>query len=135
MHEQKMNRNSICDEQALKASTFISSNCRGRGRGIGKGDWGNRYGVNKYENRNFRDNEYDYDKGRGRDFDKSKIECYRCHKFEHYSSECHTRLPNEKEEKAILLRIRKEKPCYSGSCWKRARRENYLGFWSIQSSS
>ena len=28
VHEQKMNRNSTSDEQALKASTFISSNCR-----------------------------------------------------------------------------------------------------------
>ncbi|XP_049364349.1 uncharacterized protein LOC125829129 [Solanum verrucosum] len=64
VHEQKMNRNSTFDEQALKESTFISSNCRGRGRGIGRGrgDRGNRDGGNKYGNGNFRAND-DYDKG------------------------------------------------------------------------
>ncbi|KAH0709497.1 hypothetical protein KY284_010924 [Solanum tuberosum] len=45
VHEQKMNRNSTSEEQALKASTFISSNYRGRGRGRrrgrGRGDRGN----------------------------------------------------------------------------------------------
>ena len=38
--------------------------------------------------------------GRERDFDKSKVECFRCHKFGHYRSECYTRLPNDKEEKS-----------------------------------
>ena len=33
VHEQKMNRSSTSEEQALKASTFMSSNSRGRGRG------------------------------------------------------------------------------------------------------
>ncbi|KAH0765426.1 hypothetical protein KY285_001297 [Solanum tuberosum] len=99
VREQKMNRNSTSEEQALKASTFIYSNCRGRGRGRGKGrgrgreDRGNRDGG-----RNFRVNG-DYGKGRGKNFDKSKVECYRCHKFGHYQSECYTRLPNEKDEK------------------------------------
>ncbi|KAH0706336.1 hypothetical protein KY289_011412 [Solanum tuberosum] len=45
VHEQKMNRNSTSEEQALKAPTFISSNYRGRGRGRrrgrGTGDRGN----------------------------------------------------------------------------------------------
>lgn len=42
VYEQKMNRSSTTKEQALKASTFISSsNSRERGRGRGKGDHGN----------------------------------------------------------------------------------------------
>ncbi|KAH0725475.1 hypothetical protein KY284_001340 [Solanum tuberosum] len=104
VHEQKMNQNSTSDEQALKETTFISSNCkgRGRGRGRGKGDRGNRDGGNKYGNGNFRAND-DYDKGRGRVFDKSKIQCYHCHKFGHYHSKFRTRLPNEKEEKSNFV--------------------------------
>lgn len=39
-------------------------------------------------------------KAGGRDFDKSNVECYRYHKFDHYRSKCRTRLPNEKEEKS-----------------------------------
>ncbi|KAH0652619.1 hypothetical protein KY289_030297 [Solanum tuberosum] len=101
VHEQKMNRNSTSEEQALKASTFIPSNyrgrCRGRGRGRGRGDRGNRDGGI-----NFRVND-DYGKGRGNNFDKSKVECYRCHKFGHYQSECYTRLLNEKDEKSNFV--------------------------------
>ena len=50
--------------------------------------------------------------GRGRDHDKSKVQCYRCHKFGHYASNCYTRLPNlkEKGEVQILLRRKKWKP-------------------------
>ena len=105
VHEQKMNRNSTSEEQALKASTFISSNSRGRSRGRGRergrADRGNRDGGNKEGCGNFRGN--DYGKGRGRDFDKSKVECYRCHKFGHYRSECYTRLPDEKQEKSNFV--------------------------------
>lgn len=105
VHEQKMNRSSTFDEQALKASTFISSsNSRGRGRGRGRSRGrgrGDRRGRDSC--RNFKaNNDQSQGKGRGRDYDKSKIECYRCHKFGHYASECYTRLPNdnEKEEKS-----------------------------------
>ncbi|XP_025884872.2 uncharacterized protein [Solanum lycopersicum] len=109
VHEQKMNRNSTSEEQALKASTFISSNSRGRGRrrgrgrgrGRGRADRGNRDGGNKEGCGNFRGN--DYSKGRGRDFDKSKVECYHCHKFGHYRSDCYTRLPDEKQEKSNFV--------------------------------
>ena len=69
-----MNRNSTSEEQALKATTFISSNSRvrgrGRGRGRGRADRGNRDGGNKEGCGNFRGN--DYVKGRGRDFDNPK---------------------------------------------------------------
>ena len=100
-----MNRNSTSEEQALKASTFISSNSRGRGRGRrrtrGRAYRGNRDGGNKEGCGNFRAN--DYGKGIGRDFDKSKVECYLCHKFGHYHSECYTTLPDEKQEKSNFV--------------------------------
>ena len=98
-----MNRNSTSEEQALKATTFISSNSRGRGRGRGRGraDRGNRDRGNKECCESFRAN--DYDKGRGRDFDKSKVKSYRCPKFGHYRSEYYTRLPNEKQENSNFV--------------------------------
>ncbi|TXG69126.1 hypothetical protein EZV62_004061 [Acer yangbiense] len=115
VHEQKMNRSSSSDEQALKAFTFAeSSNTRGRGRGRGRGmgGRGNRDGDRQYQNfnndqSNFqgrgrgRDHQFDtHGRGRGRDhqFDKSKVECFRCHKFGHYSSECYVKLPQDKEK-------------------------------------
>ncbi|KAH0765344.1 hypothetical protein KY285_001215 [Solanum tuberosum] len=88
-------------------SSLLVHKGRGRGRGRGRGDRGNRDGGNKYGNGNFRAND-DYDKGRGRAFDKSKIECYHCHKFGHYHSEFRTRLPNEKEEKSNFVENKEE---------------------------
>lgn len=99
VHEQKINRNFIAEEQALKASTtnnFLILRGRGRGgsRGRGRADRGYRSG-----NRNT-DDAYLQSKGRGRgqQFDKSKIECFRCHRFGHYRSECYTKLPNDKDK-------------------------------------
>ena len=96
VHEQKMNRSSISEEQALKASTSTHlSNSRGMGRGRGMGNQGNRDGS-----RHFKADDGQFQgKGRRRDqhFDKSKVECFRCHKFGHYRSECYTRLPKDKE--------------------------------------
>ncbi|XP_060211758.1 uncharacterized protein LOC132639323 [Lycium barbarum] len=73
VHKQKMILSSTSEEQALKDSTFISSNPRGRGRGRGRGRWrserGHRDGGNKDGSRNFRAND-DYGKGRGKNFDK-----------------------------------------------------------------
>ena len=90
-----MNRSSRVEEQALKAFTNThSSNSRGRdrGRGRGRGNRGNRDGS-KANDDQFQG------KGRERDFDKSKVECFRCHKFGHYCSECYTRLPNDKKKR------------------------------------
>ncbi|KAJ7971778.1 Retrovirus-related Pol polyprotein from transposon TNT 1-94 [Quillaja saponaria] len=101
VHEQKMNRSSTTEEQALKASTSIHfSNSRGRGkgrdRGRGRGDQGNRDGSKHFK----ADNDQFQGKGRGHDqyFDKSKVECFRCHKLGHYCFECYTKLPNDKEK-------------------------------------
>lgn len=103
VHEQKMNRSLTANEQALKASTTTHSNNsrrRGRGRGRGRGDRGHRDGSrNKDDKRNFKaNNEQFQGKGRGRDHGKSKVECFRCHKYGHYAVECYTRLPNDKEK-------------------------------------
>ncbi|PHU19052.1 hypothetical protein BC332_10203 [Capsicum chinense] len=95
-----MNHSSTSEEQALKTSTFIPSNSRersrGRGRGRGREDRGNRDGSKR-----FRAN--DDGKGRGKNFDKSKVECSRCHKFGHYKSECYTRLPSDKGKKSNFV--------------------------------
>nr|GFC61892.1 retrovirus-related Pol polyprotein from transposon TNT 1-94 [Tanacetum cinerariifolium] len=66
VHEQRMTGQQE-DEQALKITTNSSPRGRERGRG-GRG----------YRGR---------DTGRP-SFDKSTIECYRCHKLGHFQSEC-----------------------------------------------
>ena len=86
------------DEQALKvlthseSSTWRRSN-RGRGRGRGKG----RSSDSRSKGRG-RDNHYstNYDSK----FDKFNIECYRCHGYGHYKSECNTNLNVDKGEKS-----------------------------------
>ncbi|RVW73046.1 Retrovirus-related Pol polyprotein from transposon RE1 [Vitis vinifera] len=76
-----------------------------RGRGKGRGVRGARDGGRGRGRRgNFRADEDQPDfqnRGRGRNqqFDKSKVECFRCHKFGHYRSECYTKLPNDKEKR------------------------------------
>ncbi|KAL5854613.1 hypothetical protein ACOSQ4_004415 [Xanthoceras sorbifolium] len=89
-----MNRSTTTDEQALKASTFAeSTNLRGRGKGKDRGMGGRDYKGNDDQS-NFQG------KGRRRDqqFDKSKVECYRCHKLGHYRSDCYVKLPKDKEK-------------------------------------
>ncbi|XP_076940341.1 uncharacterized protein LOC143609477 [Bidens hawaiensis] len=69
VHEQKFSRKTN-DEQALKAETEANGRGRGRGRGFLTRGHG---------------------RGRGRsrpDFDKSAIECFRCHQFGHFSYKC-----------------------------------------------
>nr|KYP75591.1 hypothetical protein KK1_019782 [Cajanus cajan] len=99
VHEQKMNRSSTMEEQTLKASTNTPSyNSRGRGRGGGRGRGRGGRG-NRDFNKNSRGNNDQFQgNDRGRDHNKSKVECFRCHKFGHYASECYTRLPNLKEK-------------------------------------
>ena len=107
VHEQKMNRSSTSEEQALKASISTHfSNSRGRGRGRGRGERGNRDGSRHFK----ADDGQFQSKGRGRDqhFDKSKVECFRCHKFGHYRSECYTRLPKDKEKEPQLNFVEKK---------------------------
>ncbi|KAH7571431.1 hypothetical protein JRO89_XS04G0051600 [Xanthoceras sorbifolium] len=90
-------------EQALKASTFAeSTNFRGRGRGRGRerGAQGHRDRSRQYQSFKSDDDQSNFSgKGRGRDkqFDKSKVECYRCHKLGHYRSDCYVRMAKDKE--------------------------------------
>lgn len=103
VHEQKMNHNTITDEQALKASTHDRfPNSRGKGRGRGTGWRGRGYndgggrgnGTRQFQNFNT-DNDPSQSQGRGHyhQFDKSKIECHRCQHLGHYRFECYTKLP------------------------------------------
>ncbi|KAL5756186.1 hypothetical protein ACOSP7_020612 [Xanthoceras sorbifolium] len=99
-----MNRSTTTDEQALKVSTFTESTNlreRGKGRGRGRGGRGYRDGNRQYQNFKGDDDQLNFQgKGRGRDqqFDKSKVECYRCHKLGHYHSNCYVKLPKDKEK-------------------------------------
>nr|GMD78316.1 Retrovirus-related Pol polyprotein from transposon TNT 1-94 [Ipomoea batatas] len=88
VHERKLNRHGNEAEQALKVvstqnqSSTTNGGNRGRGHGRGRGNRG---------------------RGRGghhssKSVDKSNIECYRCHKYGHYKSECRTNLNKQKEE-------------------------------------
>jgi len=105
------------EEVALNASTddrsggqgYNRGNGRGRGKGKGRGYSGNHQQFQHHENQG-------RGKGRGgynsKSLDKSKIECYRCHKFGHYKSECRIDLSKvcgeesnfaEQEEEEISL--------------------------------
>lgn len=99
IHEQNINQQEK-EEVALKAPTenqSISNNRNGgwgnnrrnsRGRGRGRGQ----------NQRNQQLENHNHGRGRGqggnnsKSADKFKVECYRCHKFGHYKSECRTDL-------------------------------------------
>ncbi|KAH0709684.1 hypothetical protein KY284_011111 [Solanum tuberosum] len=109
IHEQKFTQQEK-EEVALNASTDDRSGGQGynKGNGRGRGYSGN-HQQRHYDNQG-------RGKGRGgynsKSLDKSKIECYRCHKFGHYKSECRTDLSKvcgeesnfaEQEEEEISL--------------------------------
>ncbi|GLU09096.1 hypothetical protein SLE2022_259720 [Rubroshorea leprosula] len=106
VHERKLNRQEQ-NEQALKAtvgtsSSFSNRSNRGRGRGRGRNQQ-----TQFFEGRG---------RGRGRfqisyrpkSADKSKVECFRCHKYGHYQSECRANLPNNEGEKSNFAQIEEE---------------------------
>ena len=105
-------------EQVLKAKASLkhdeekSQRGRGRGRGHGRGRGGRGYGDNKINE----EKSYQSFRGRGRArgrgcgyyrntnerrYDKSKIECYNCHKLGHFAWECYDAA--NVEEKANLF--------------------------------
>ena len=92
-----MNQDTITEEQALKEST----SSRGRGKDTGRSGRGR--GRVDQNNNSGRGDQNNYS-GRGRggnQFDKFKIECYRCHMFGHCHSECYTKLSSNKENEVI----------------------------------
>ncbi|XP_058111644.1 uncharacterized protein LOC131254962 [Magnolia sinica] len=129
VHEQKMKRQDK-EEQALQASTSKGGD-QGRGRGRGGND--GRHSNQKSE---------DFDsQGRGKchdnnnnhsspfkskSADKSRVKCYRCHKFDHYKSKCRTNLRRdggkqsnfaEKEEVSLLMACHVKEETHKKFLW------------------
>jgi len=83
IHEQKIAQDK--EEVALNASTNFHGSGRGRGRGNGRGRGRGRGQGNNNHGTGTRSCTSKF-------FDKSNIECYRCHKFGHIQYECQTDL-------------------------------------------
>ncbi|XP_015075736.1 uncharacterized protein LOC107019886 [Solanum pennellii] len=98
VHEQKIIQQDK-EEHALKATTdnpSRTSGGRGRGRGRSRGRGSYSRGNQQYHQLN--DDQFQH-RGRGRgghdsttqkpkSVDKTNVECYRCHRYGHYKSEC-----------------------------------------------
>lgn len=107
VHERRLNKRlAVKDIHALKVLTCDEgSSSRGRdngkagkSHGRGRKARGNHYvGGNKDDGKSSKKIEDHINKGR-RHFDKSKVECYRCHNFGHYCSKCYTKLPKYKKK-------------------------------------
>ncbi|KAA8532168.1 hypothetical protein F0562_006691 [Nyssa sinensis] len=109
VHEKKINQQEK-EEQALKASTENhSAPRRDRGRGRGRGRGSNNRGNQQQQCHQHQENQF---QGRGRErgghhlttyrpksADKSNVECYRCHRYGHYQSECRTNLNRQNGER------------------------------------
>ena len=75
---------------------------RGPGRGRGRG------GHNNFNNKDG-DGDTNSSKGNGnpsKPKDKSHIQCFRCKKCGHYKSECWTKLQNEQDEQANVVKVK-----------------------------
>lgn len=103
-HEKRMNEKQIEKpiEQAFqsqvstkveRSSDTISRRGSSRGRGRGRGSQNDSQGNDKavrsdnYHKHNSNSRSRGRGRGKGR-YDKSNIECYSCHRFGHYASEC-----------------------------------------------
>ena len=115
VHEQRMNDNKIEKpiEQALQAQASIGSSyhkhitSQGRGRGRGgsyssKGRGGHNHGSAEQNNIGSKhnpslNNSLRGEHGRGGGggiYNKSNVECYKCHKHDHYANECRSKGDN-----------------------------------------
>ncbi|XP_006595346.1 uncharacterized protein [Glycine max] len=124
IHEKKINQQEI-EEQALKVSTenhSTSKGERGRGRGRVRGirgrGRGSNYHGNQQEHQQHHENQF-HRRGRGqgghhfiahrpKSADKSDVECYRCHRYGHYQSECQTNLNKDNREKTNFVEKEEE---------------------------
>ncbi|KAI5411585.1 hypothetical protein KIW84_056594 [Lathyrus oleraceus] len=128
VHKQKINQQEK-EEQALKTlleNHFIPSRAdrgRGRGRGRNRGVRNNNDRGNQQQNHHQESQFQGRGRGRGghhsityrsKSADKSNVECFICHKYGHYKSECQTDLNKrsgdqtnfaEKEEEVSLLMV------------------------------
>lgn len=137
VHEQKVNRSTIKEEQALKASTHADfSSLRGRGRG-GRGGRGSRDGSRQHDayveksDDNHSSNSHARGRGWRQQYDKSNIECFRCHNFGHYCSKCYTKLPEdkEKEEKSNFAEKKEEETLLMA--YQHVKEEPEEGTWYL----
>ncbi|KAL5724118.1 hypothetical protein ACHQM5_007419 [Ranunculus cassubicifolius] len=103
VHEQRMQGPSITEEQALKVSSNNhSSSWRGSGRGRGRGNRGRGRGRGG-RGRNSHSHNHDSAK-----LDKSDVECYRCHGYGHFRSECYANLQKGKGAKSNFAEVEEE---------------------------
>ncbi|XP_004491926.1 uncharacterized protein [Cicer arietinum] len=84
---------------------------RGQGRGRGRGQGGRGRGFSRESNYEERSHSSPRISGRGRGYgyyqserryNKSKVKCYNCHEFGHFSWECRN-APNQEEEEANII--------------------------------
>ncbi|KAJ9560092.1 hypothetical protein OSB04_005252 [Centaurea solstitialis] len=121
VHEKKINEqeNEGKEEQALKAENHSTWSRANRGRGRGRGSYRGRGGRNHNDRGNqqhFNRQESQF-RGRGRGHsrsaDKSSVECFGCHRYGHYKSECpsdshrrsgdQTNIAENEEEVSLLM--------------------------------
>ena len=146
VHEHKMVQQDI-EEQALQVSTnnpslTTSKVDKGRGRGRGRGrDRGKGRGYNdRRQQQKPEDNQVHDSQGRGRgrgshhsttyrqkSGDKSNIECFRCHRYGHYQSECQTNL-DKKHEKSNFAE-KQEGVSLLIACY--AKEETHQNMWYL----
>lgn len=125
LHEQRMAVPST-EMQALKVSIDFSTG-KGPSRGSRRGrDRGGR-GHGRSAQSNLQDG------GRRRDNDKSRVECFRCGNYGHYSNECYTKMSQGKAERCDVDKSRVEcSRCghhghYSKECYSRNPKDKRRG--------
>ncbi|XP_022635028.1 uncharacterized protein LOC111241414 [Vigna radiata var. radiata] len=99
----KVHIDSRKEENAHNQSRRSYSQEQGRGRAYGRGQ------GRKPNNNNQRGESSNRGRGRGNPnsrYNKSRIKCYNCDKFEHYASECRAPNKNKVEEKANYAKER-----------------------------
>ncbi|XP_070005459.1 uncharacterized protein [Nicotiana sylvestris] len=103
VHEQKIVKQDT-EEQALQAiTTFKDSVCR-RNKWKGRNSNKAKEGTHKKNGQHGRDQQHSSN-GKPRSADKSHIECYRCHRYGHYRSECRTNLKNVRGENSNFTEV------------------------------